>query len=90
MNRTRPALPLPGVILIVALAIMAALAVFALVAADCPEPAPAGGCGVDTIAVPTATAPPAPTGEPYPGPDPYPAPYPAPAYLPFVAQESYP
>lgn len=48
------------------------------VRADCPEPVPAGGCGVDTIAPPTQTPPVDVTSEPYPPPEPWPTPEPYP------------
>lgn len=81
-------LPLPAVIILIVAALAVALMVGLLsVRADCPEPTPPGGCGVDTLPAPTATAPAA-TSEPYP--PPYPGPYPAPEYLPLVAGESYP
>ena len=65
-----------------------AFIVWTVALADCPEPTPPGGCGVDTIS-PTATQT-VPPIEPYPPPDETPAPYPGPAFLPFVAEESYP
>lgn len=91
MNRIR--IPLPAAVLIVVAALALALMAGLLsVRADCPEPTPPGGCGVDTIiTTATQTVPPI---EPYPPPDetpaPYPAPYPGPTYLPFAAGESYP
>lgn len=88
MNR----IPLPTIVILITVALAVAFMVGLLsVRADCPEPTPPGGCGVDTITPPTATAPAAPTGEAYPPPQATrPTAYPAPEYLPLVVMESYP
>ena len=77
-----------GLPVVMATGLALAFIVWTVALADCPEPTPPGGCGVDTIS-PTATQT-VPPIEPYPPPDETPAPYPGPAFLPFVAEESYP